>query len=66
MTQTIAVLRQVRELKENLQVAGAMVNRHKSNMGQLDQEELARLDSKANGKAYNAKDWDLSDKNGEQ
>ena len=58
--------RQVRELKENLQDAVMLASKYKSNMGIIDQEELARLNAKANGVTYNAKDWRQNDHNGEQ
>lgn len=66
MTQTIALQRQVRELKENLQDAVSLAGKYKLHMGMIDQEELARLDSKANGKVFNVKDFDVADRNGEQ
>ena len=58
--------RHVRELKENLQDAVMLASKYKNNMGIIDQEELARLNAKANGVAYNAKDWCQNDHNGEQ
>jgi len=66
MNTTVALQRKVRELTENLQDAVALAGKHKSNMGQLDQEELARLNARANGSSFNAKDWDTQDRNGEQ
>ncbi|WP_443945586.1 hypothetical protein ACJVDH_00310 [Pedobacter sp. AW1-32] len=66
MNTTIALQRQVHELKENLQDAVALAGKYKPNMGMIDQEELARLSKQANGSAYNPKEFDMSDKNGEQ
>jgi len=64
--QILNLQRENKLLKESLQDAVALAGKHKSNMGQLDQEELARLNARANGSAFNAKDWDLTDRNGEQ
>lgn len=66
MNAIVTLQRQVRELKENLQDAVALAGKYKPNMGMIDQEELARLDGKANGKAFNVKDFDVADRNGEQ
>lgn len=66
MNTTVILERQVRELKENLQDAVALAARHKHNMGVIDQEELARLSKQANGSAYNPKEFDMADRNGEQ
>lgn len=66
MNTTLAQERQVRELKENLQDAVALAGKFKREMGVIDQEELARLSSKANGSAYNPKEFDMADRNGEQ
>jgi hypothetical protein len=63
---TTTLQRQVLELTENLQDAVMLARKHKNNMGQIDQQELDRLNAKANGKAFNEKDWDTSDRNGEQ
>ncbi|RZJ91588.1 MAG: hypothetical protein EOO20_04700 [Chryseobacterium sp.] len=66
MNTTVILQRQVRELKENLQDAVSLAGRHKHNMGVIDQEELARLSKQANGSAYNPKEFDMADRNGEQ
>ncbi|AZI25720.1 hypothetical protein EA772_10325 [Pedobacter sp. G11] len=66
MNTTIILQRQVRELKETLQDAVSLAAKYKGNMGIIDQEELARLSKQANGSAYNLKDFDLADRNGEQ
>lgn len=66
MNEQVIQQRQVRELKENLQDAVMLASKYKSNMGIIDQEELARLSNRANGTAYNAKDWEQKETNGEQ
>lgn len=66
MNTTVILQRQVRELKEHLQDAVSLAGKYKLHMGMIDQEELARLDAKANGKAFNVKDFDVADRNGEQ
>lgn len=66
MNTTVVLERKVRELTELLQDAVALATRHKNNMGVIDQEELDRLNAKANGTAFNPKNWDLADRNGEQ
>lgn len=66
MNTTIAQERQVRELKENLQDAVALARKFKREMGVIDQEELARLSSKANGTPFRASDFNMDDVNGEQ
>lgn len=66
MNQLVALQRENKLLKEYLQDAVALANKQKSNMGLIDQEELDRLNAKANGKTYLPKNWDFTDKNGEQ
>lgn len=66
MNQLIVLQRENRLLKEHLQDAVALATKQKSNMGLIDQEELSRLNAKANGQAYIPKNWDFTDKNGEQ
>lgn len=66
MNTQVILQRANRELKENLQDAVALATKYKSNMGLIDQEELARLGAKVNGQSYNPKDFDMADHNGEQ
>lgn len=66
MNELIALQRQNRDLKEHLQDAVMLAGKFKREMGVVDQEELDRLNAKANGTSYNPKSWDLADKNGEQ
>ncbi|WP_285011252.1 hypothetical protein [Pedobacter faecalis] len=66
MNQLQQLQREVRTLKEDLQDAITLASKYKPHMGLIDQEELARVGAKVTGASYNAKDWDLTDKNGEQ
>jgi len=66
MNAQVIAQREKRELKELLQDAVALAGKYKSEMGVIDQEELARLSKAANGSAYNPKDFDMRDLNGEQ
>ena len=66
MNEQVTQQRQVRELKENLQDAVMLASKYKNNMGIIDQEELARLNAKANGVTYNPTDFDMACRNGEQ
>ncbi|RQO79154.1 hypothetical protein DBR40_05385 [Pedobacter sp. KBW01] len=64
--QMIALQRENKLMKEHLQDAVMLAGKYKNNMGVIDQEELARLDAKANGKVFNVRDFDMADRNGEQ
>ncbi len=66
MNAIIALQRENRELKEQLQDAIALAGKYKPHMGLVDQEELARVSAKVTGAAYRSKDWDVQDRNGEQ
>ncbi|RZK72941.1 MAG: hypothetical protein EOO85_18445 [Pedobacter sp.] len=66
MNQTIALQRQVRELKEHLQDAVALASKYKPHMGMIDQEELARISAPVTGVRFDAKAFDVADRNGEQ
>ncbi len=67
MNREIHLQRENRELKEHLQDAVSLLNKYKTQMGLIDQEELARLEAKANGTRFNPNaNNDLRDYNGEQ
>lgn len=66
MNTTIALQRENKLLKEHLQDAVQLAGKFKREMGVIDQEELARLSAKANGAAFNPRDFDMADRNGEQ
>lgn len=66
MNQIVALQRENKQLKEQLQDAVALACKFKREMGVIDQEELDRLSATANGTSFNAKNWDLADRNGEQ
>ena len=58
--------RENKQLKEYLQDAVALAAKYKREMGNTDQEELARLSAPVSGIKFNPLDFDLTCKNGEQ
>lgn len=66
MNQIVQLQRENKDLMEHLQDAVALATNFKREMGITHQEELARLNAKANGVRFNSREFDMSDKNGEQ
>lgn len=58
--------REVQDLKDILQDVNPILERNKREFGVTDQETHARVKSIVGGVKYNALDWDMRDKNGEQ
>jgi hypothetical protein len=55
------------DLKDLLQdVAGGLVGKDPMNYGLMEKEIIAKVKSVVGGVKYNALDWDMSDRNGEQ
>lgn len=65
--QILAFQKANREMKEHLQDAVMLLRQcEQNNWGVDKKQDFARLSNKAFGTAYNEKDWDMKDYNGDQ
>ena len=65
-TQITELKRENQDLKDLLQDVIPLIGKDNKDFGLLDQEIVAKVKSVVGGVKYNALEWDLRDKNGEQ
>ncbi|MEJ2905073.1 hypothetical protein WAE58_21690 [Pedobacter panaciterrae] len=53
-------------LKEHLQSSVSLMEKYKREFGLVDEETFTEIKSVVEGKRFNAKDFDVQDRNGEQ
>lgn len=66
MNDKVNLERQVSLLKQNQQQALTLLKQCQNQVGTLLGEQIAECIAKIEGKKFNPKSWDLTDKNGEQ